>query len=442
VQRCAQHAEVGVNLPWALYWKGGFELLLGHPYPALTDFARAVALSSAEFMLDAALTAVEGLAHLQQPPEGTDWVRRLLLLAKAARFPQTTLDKRLKKLASKPYEIREPVVIVAGGCDATVEERMRGYWELLEAAFCGYQGTVISGGTTSGISGLVGELSERYPGHVHSIGYVPEYLHAGETLDERYSEIRRTQGHGFSALEPLQNWIDVLASGIDPARVKVVGLNGGTIAAFEFRLALALGARVGIVRQSGREADRLVLEADLERPFGLAILPADPMTLWSFVRDKGATGLPAGQREQVARAIHEQYRQDKKAYALEQDPAMQDWDALSENLKDANRQQADDVAAKLAAIGKKAVPVSGRAVQRIELTDQEVDLLAEMEHARWVVERLLDGWTSGPRDHAKKQSPYLVAWEELDEGVKDWDRNPMRKIPEFLAGIGLEIQPA
>ena len=35
-----------------------------------------------------------------------------------------------------------------------------------------------------------------------------------------HKEIRRTEGSGFSPLEPVQNWIDLLAAGILPSEVK------------------------------------------------------------------------------------------------------------------------------------------------------------------------------------------------------------------------------
>lgn len=67
--------------------------------------------------------------------------------------------------------------------------------------------------------------------------------------------------------------------------------------------------------------------------------------------------------------------------------------------------------------------------------------MAEIEHARWNVERLLDGWKWGEkRDIVKKTSPYLVGWSELSNDVKEWDRQTVRKIPEFLAKVGLEVR--
>jgi hypothetical protein len=65
--------------------------------------------------------------------------------------------------------------------------------------------------------------------------------------------------------------------------------------------------------------------------------------------------------------------------------------------------------------------------------------MAEMEHERWVAERLLDGWLIGEKDHEKKTSPYLVPWNNLSEDVKDYDRETVRELPNFLAKAKFEI---
>ena len=85
--------------------------------------------------------------------------------------------------------------------------------------------------------------------------------------------------------------------------------------------------------------------------------------------------------------------------------------------------------------------MTDRDIRLITFTEDEVEIMAEMEHGRWNVERLLDGWMwSETRDIMKKTSPYLVAWSELPDDAKEWDKELVRKIPEFLAKVGLEIR--
>jgi hypothetical protein len=76
----------------------------------------------------------------------------------------------------------------------------------------------------------------------------------------------------------------------------------------------------------------------------------------------------------------------------------------------------------------------------VSFTEEEVERLAEMEHGRWNVERLLEGWRYGPKkDVDQKVSPYLLPWSQLSEEVKGWDRNTVRELPKLLAMIEYEV---
>ena len=140
--------------------------------------------------------------------------------------------------------------MVAGSTDAQFEPEVPRYRELLLAAFAGFTGTLISGGTEAGVAGIVGAVAARYPA-VRAVGYLP----AGVAADGRYTEIRRTAGATFTVAEPLQAWVDVVAAGLDPTAVRVLGVGGGDIAAQEYRMSCTLGARVGLVEGSGPVVD-------------------------------------------------------------------------------------------------------------------------------------------------------------------------------------------
>jgi hypothetical protein len=113
---------------------------------------------------------------------------------------------------------------------------------------------------------------------------------------------------------------------------------------------------------------------------------------------------------------------------------------LDESLRASNRDQAGDVARKLASIGCEAAPGEEAQGDAVQFEPEEIETLARTEHARWVGERLRQGWRLGPRrDIAEKQSPYLVPWEELSEEVRELDRDSVRAIPRLLAESGLSI---
>jgi hypothetical protein len=145
-------------------------------------------------------------------------------------------------------------------------------------------------------------------------------------------------------------------------------------------------------------------------------------------------------RERIARAIHESYVRDQAARKRADDLALAPWDELPEQLRRSSRRQVDDVFDKLEAIGCTVHEVRDRA-EPISLTPDEVERLARLEHDRWVAERRASGWALGePRDVGAKVTPHLVSWEDLAEDVREWDREPVRRIPQLLAEVGLEVR--
>ena len=443
IARCRDQTTIGINQPAAQYSMGEFNLVLGRPYECLAAYASAVQRSDAEFMIDEALETIEQLRDVRDREEKwagyVEWVWQFLLLAKAVKFQGGVLDNRLNQLASrKQLPLTEPVVIVAGGCDLGVQARMASYGRLLTGAFRDFHGTVISGGTQAGISGLVGDLKDAYPEQLTLVGYVPRFMPAEVNLDTRYDAVIKTLGSDFSALEPLQNWIDLLAAGIKPDRVKLLGINGGEIAAFEYRLAAALGARVGLLRGSGREADALIESKELGTR--CLVLPDDLHTVRLYLRQGLKSPLKEKEREHLGQAIHRRFLTTQQEQVKPPDPARADWPDLAEHLKESNRQQADHYQELLSAVGMMAVPVKGPAIKVIEFDQQDVEIMAEIEHGRFVLERLLGGWTLGPRDTEKKMRPTLVPWVDLPEDEKEKDRQVVRGIPEMLKEIGLEIR--
>jgi len=145
--------------------------------------------------------------------------------------------------------------------------------------------------------------------------------------------------------------------------------------------------------------------------------------------------------ETIARAIHESYRKARATNTNIKDVTMLDWEKLPDYLKKSNREQADDIFEKLRRIGCTVHKVSRRRVALLTFTKEEIEIMAEMEHTRWNSERLREGWKLGKRkDVTKRISPYLVTWAKLPEEVREWDREVVRRIPELLAQVGLEIR--
>lgn len=148
-----------------------------------------------------------------------------------------------------------------------------------------------------------------------------------------------------------------------------------------------------------------------------------------------------GRNERIARAIHEDYvrKQIAEGKTAAENPSMVPWEDLPERLKESNRRQAENIGVKLRRIGCGIEPLSNSDAT-FAFTPDEVERLAHDEHERWWRERLADDWTLAPEKNVeRKQSPYLVEWEQLSEEIREYDRNAVRGIPAFLARAGLRV---
>ena len=151
--------------------------------------------------------------------------------------------------------------------------------------------------------------------------------------------------------------------------------------------------------------------------------------------------LLGGTHEILARVIHEDYvrHQAELGETPQTNPSMVPWDELPEGLKESNRRQADHIGIKLKAVGCGIAPLTDWDAESFQFRPEEIELMARMEHDRFVEERLRAGWHPGPKDPAKKTSPHLVPWEQLPEEIKELDRNPVRGLPRFLSRAGLQV---
>lgn len=474
IEVCLARAAVGVDLPAAYLTAGKLYLLRGDPYGALDAYAKAVQLANLPVEIRDGLESLERLGVVSAALQGYEWCHRMLLLGLATRYAHAReeLDEarrdadsgrmrrptaaelraveqadaataegraRLAKLATAgAAAIEGPVAWVAGGCDPSQTEAMHAYREMLVGGFRDFCGTVVGGGTKQGVSGLVGDVAGATEG-VRAISWLPTHIdvRGDATLDPRYDDIRYVAGVDFSAMEPLQGWTDLVASGIDPRDVKLVGINGGRIAAAEYRIALALGAYVALVQESGREAAKLIPDERWGLSERLLTLPAEAESLRPLLRAR-CDAFAEDVREALAQRIHVEYLRTKRAQRTS-DPSLSEWPGLPDSLKDSNRAQADDVLGKLRELGLTVRPAEG-AFRPIKLRKAEVEHLAREEHGRWVAERLLAGWRYAEvKDVASKRSPYLVTWDELSDEVREWDRATVRAIPAMLADVGFRV---
>jgi hypothetical protein len=138
-----------------------------------------------------------------------------------------------------------------------------------------------------------------------------------------------------------------------------------------------------------------------------------------------------GTHEILARALHDQYvrQQEAKKKTVEDNPSLVPWEELPEEKKESNRRQVDHIGEKLREAGCGIAPLTDWDAASFQLTPEEVERLARLEHERWCEE---------PKDEEDAHA-CLVPWEDLPEDEKDKDRNFVRKLPHVLAGVGLQI---
>jgi hypothetical protein len=414
-------------------------LYLRKPYVAFAACAKALQIGKTVSVVYAAYDTLSAIDESEGELAGCEWIRRLLLIGAAGKFKSQRALAHIHTLASSGTRpIAPPVTIFAGGCREDDPACFVAFRPLVLQAFRDYTGTLISGGTAVGISSLAGEAQNAFPETIYSIGYVPRGVR-GVPLDDRYREIRHTPGTDFSVMESIQYWCDLIASGLLPSEVKVLGIDGGPISASEYKMALALGASVGLLEGSGREAKKLRHNRQWRTAPGLLCLPADPYIIEEFAKPHPAQ-LDTRERERLAQVIHAAYRASEQGVTTVDDPSIAPWDELLSYLKHSNRAQADRIVEKVQRIGYDVEKRSGSTAPVREFTPTELDVMAQMEHGRWVVERLNGGWAhAAARDARHKKSPYFVPWRELTEDVKDKERAKVRTIPRLLSEIGLQL---
>jgi hypothetical protein len=148
----------------------------------------------------------------------------------------------------------------------------------------------------------------------------------------------------------------------------------------------------------------------------------------------------------IAKVLHQIWfdNQITQGNAPGSNPALFLWDRLPERFKESNRQAADHIVVKLRAVGYRVDRLRQDQLRVTKLDeDDQVDLMAQMEHQRWCAEKLLQGYVYGDlRDDVAKTQPYLVPWDKLMHDVQDYDRQQVRGIPGalYLAGYGIYSQ--
>ncbi len=201
-----------------------------------------------------------------------------------------------------------------------------------------------------------------------------------------------------------------------------------------------------------------------EAPF-FVWLPRQPALAETLARDGsfypfGGSGEAASydeitrpMRELVGKAIHDAY----EAYAVAQgeQTTATPWESLWDPFRESSRVAADHLVIKLTALGYRLREESsdGAPSGGFEIDDpSKLQLLSEMEHYRWVAERLLAGWRYVPKggspeeikkNKLQKRNHNLVPWASLEHDQRK-DYEQVHTVLQFFQrdGLSLEKLPA
>ncbi|MGD9118611.1 MAG: RyR domain-containing protein [Dehalococcoidia bacterium] len=109
---------------------------------------------------------------------------------------------------------------------------------------------------------------------------------------------------------------------------------------------------------------------------------------------------------------------------------------LPESEKEQNRNNVRDIPNKLASVGNTMIPARGRE-RPSQFSDEEINLLAKMEHERWIQEKLDAGWKHAEdTNRDNKLHKFLVSWEKLPPEEQEKDFVLIRGIPRILEKAG------
>ena len=143
--------------------------------------------------------------------------------------------------------------------------------------------------------------------------------------------------------------------------------------------------------------------------------------------------------EILAKEIHRQYLKTVKD-SEENLPANLPWEELSEEYRESNREQARNIKIKLQEAKCWFRPKSQKGRKIYSFEQEDLVLLAKLEHIRWCKEKRKNGWRFGKtRNDTNRLHPDLVPWESLSPSSKKKDCDSVKNIPTIMANAGFEV---
>ena len=147
--------------------------------------------------------------------------------------------------------------------------------------------------------------------------------------------------------------------------------------------------------------------------------------------------------DSMARSMHRSYVEALLASGetAETNASVIPWSQLPAHKKKANQHAAAHMPVKLRCSNCQERPLKDATPETSwPLTEENLDMLAQLEHRRWLADKYLSGYSYGKvRDEDHMLHPDLIPWENLSAADREKDRNNIRQIPQLMAMQGLKI---
>ncbi len=168
----------------------------------------------------------------------------------------------------------------------------------------------------------------------------------------------------------------------------------------------------------------------------------------SWRKGMDGTALLSPNYDLLAETFHQTYLMTQQQTA-QTSSIEHNWDYLEEEYRVSNRRVAAHIRSTLDAAGfdlnswLEAGDAKGEALDSTDLPEKvdvfdledhsELERLAKLQHDRWMLDRLLNGWSYGAhRNNKRRHHNNLIEYEKLDEKVKEQDRAMIQQIAKIV----------
>jgi len=447
---CREHIEIGIETVDAYIAIAISNYLLSDENEAIRNLITLLQLVRLQKVPFSENSITDGIDLLKKITDSPNILSGILYLIcwKICKNPEAKVN--LEIYHDQNISIVGNVLIIAGKSESLDDIHQQEYENYIHNTLRDFEGTVISGGTNTGLPGIVGKLTAKHAKtddvKYALLGYLPANLPYNVTRGIGYDKYVTSNTRTFSFLDVFKYWIDILFSEIPFENILVFGITGKTISELEYFFALSLGINVALIDKSGGAVDNILQNPIWEHESNLLILPPDSDTLWALVNQNHKTSFTNDEALLLAHEVHNFYRQERinslkpDTQNIDDLKVVMPWDKLDPKLKLSNIKQVEFYEHLLNQVGLEIRKSDNPKLFPLNDSFKDLDRLAQLEHARWNAERIMAGWRYGiTKDIFEKLNPYILKWDDLSEDIRKYDYDPIRNIPVLLAKIGFEV---